>query len=104
MNVLVSYLPSTITLVLTAILTFLAVTYLYGKSAQNSRYPPGPFPFPIIGNLPQIAMCGSIDVFFEKYRKIYGNVSAKVTMIAYNVVTNVCIYIFIEGKMKPNVG
>ena len=80
MDVILSCLPSTITLVLTAILTFLAVTYFYGKSTEKSRYPPGPFAFPIIGNLPQIALCGSIDVFFEKYRKIYGNVSASETM------------------------
>ena len=72
---------SSVTLVLAAVLTFLVVSYLLGLSSKRSscnRYPPGPMSFPLIGNLPQIALCGSVDVFFEKYRKIYGNVSNSV--------------------------
>ena len=75
---------SSVTLVLAAVLTFLVVSYLLGLSSKKSscnRYPPGPMSFPLIGNLPQIALCGSVDVFFEKYRKIYGNVSSNTVLV-----------------------
>ena len=58
-----------------AAVTFL-VSYIviYGRRRPKGL-PPGPFRFPLIGNLPQIIRCGAIDKFLSKYQKIYGEVS-----------------------------
>ena len=51
----------------------LALYYLLTK--KENRYPPGPFIFPILGNLPQIALAGSLTKFAQHYKNKYGNVS-----------------------------
>ncbi|XP_067946650.1 cytochrome P450 2D26-like [Watersipora subatra] len=52
--------------------TLLVLYYLLRRGDKS--YPPGPFVFPIIGNLPQLFRAGSITDFSEYYRKKYGNV------------------------------
>ena len=65
-----------LTLLLVGIITLLAVYYLLTK--KENRYPPGPFAFPFLGNLPQLALAGSLSRFANHYRKIYGDVSVNV--------------------------
>ena len=62
-----------ILLTLLSVVTALVLYYLLTK--KENRYPPGPFVFPIIGNLPQLIMAGSLSDFAEHYRKQHGNVS-----------------------------
>ena len=62
-----------ILLTLLSVVTALVLYYLLAK--KENRYPPGPFVFPIIGNLPQLIMAGSLSKFAELYRKQFGNVS-----------------------------
>ena len=62
--------------------TLLVLYYLLTK--KENRYPPGPFAFPILGNLPQLALTGSITKFAEYYKERYGNVS---------IVTLMCLFI-----------
>ena len=51
------------------------VLFLYSLlTRKENRYPPGPFAFPVIGNLPQLALTGSITKFAEYYKERYGNV------------------------------
>ena len=64
-----------LTLLLLCGVIFLIIPYLFLTSNSGQNFPPGPLALPIIGNIHQIILCGSMDVFCEKYRKIYGNVS-----------------------------
>ncbi|XP_067950726.1 cytochrome P450 2B9-like isoform X1 [Watersipora subatra] len=41
---------------------------------KSDHYPPGPISFPILGNVPQIYLSGSIIKFCEANRKRFGNV------------------------------
>lgn len=63
--------PSTLLLVLLAGLVFVN---FYIKRA-TCRYPGGPTPLPLLGNLHQIFYCGCLIKFCEKYRRIHGDVS-----------------------------
>ena len=65
---------SNVTLILLGVLTILFLPYLW-TTRQRKQYPPGPFSFPILGNIPQIVWYGSMEVFLQKYRKQFGNVS-----------------------------
>ena len=68
---------SSLTLALIGFVIFLIISYHYlTRPTVHPQYPPGPIAFPLLGNLPQIALCGSMSKFCEKYRKIYGNVSS----------------------------
>lgn len=64
-------------LVLLAVLSLLGIPYLLSRhsSSREGRLPAGPSSLPLIGNIHQIILSGSMDSFMEKYRKIYGNVS-----------------------------
>ena len=62
------------TIILLSVFTALVLYYLLTK--KENRYPPGPFAFPILGNLPQILLASSLTKFAELNRKKYGNVSA----------------------------
>ena len=62
-----------LTTTLLSVITALVLYYLLTK--KENRYPPGPFAFPVIGNLPQLALAGSITKFANRYRKTYGDVS-----------------------------
>ena len=62
-----------LTTTLLSVITALVLYYLLTK--KENRYPPGPFAFPVIGNLPQLALAGSITKFANHYRKTYGDVS-----------------------------
>lgn len=59
---------------LLAVLVLLLFSYLL-MEGRSAGYPQGPLALPILGNIPQIFMCGTMDVFMEKYRRIYGHVS-----------------------------
>ncbi|XP_067947649.1 uncharacterized protein [Watersipora subatra] len=48
------------------------VYYLLTK--KRDVYPPGPIAFPLLGNLPQLAVLGSLTNYAQYYRKIYGDV------------------------------
>ena len=61
-----------LTVTLMSVVTPLVVYYLVTK--KENKYPPGPFSFPFVANLPQFAMAGSLPKFAEKYKKKYGNV------------------------------
>ena len=63
-----------LTAALGGLATTLALYYLLTK--KENRYPSGPFAFPVIGNLPQLALAGSITKFANYYRKAYGDVSS----------------------------
>ena len=60
---------------LVAVVAFLVSYIVINGRSRPRGLPPGPFRFPMIGNLPQIIRCGSIDKFLSKYQKIYGEVS-----------------------------
>ena len=62
-----------ILLTLLSVVTVLVLYHLLTK--KENRYPPGPFVFPIVGNLPQLIMAGSLSNFADLYRKQFGNVS-----------------------------
>lgn len=62
-----------LTLVLVGLVTFLV--YLYLRRTKDDGYPVGPQSLPVIGNLLQLALAGSIVKFAESYRPIYGDVS-----------------------------
>ena len=62
-----------VTLLLVGVVSVLFLYYLLTK--KENRYPPGPFAFPIIGNLPQLALKGSLTGFAEHYKKKYGDLS-----------------------------
>ena len=64
-----------LTLILVAAVVGLAA--YYWLTDKRSRYPPGPFTLPIIGNIHQVFLAGSMVKFLEKYRKQYGNVSVR---------------------------
>jgi len=59
------------TAVMTGVAALLLIFYLRSK---REKLPPGPFAFPVIGNLPQIVLSGSLVKFCKKYREIYGEV------------------------------
>ena len=63
-----------VTLLLVGVLSVLFLYYLLTR--KENRYPPGPFAFPILGNLPQILLASSLTKFAELNKKKYGNVSA----------------------------
>ena len=62
-----------LTIILLSVITALVLYHLLTK--KENRYPPGPFVFPIVGNLPQLIMAGSLSNFADLYRKQFGNVS-----------------------------
>ena len=62
-----------LTLALVGLASVLTLYYILTK--KENRYPPGPFAFPVIGNLPQLALRGSLTEFAEHYKHIYGSVS-----------------------------
>ena len=64
---------SSLTLPLVGAATALVICCLLTK--KENRYPPGPFVFPVLGNLPQLALAGSITKFAEYYKQKHGNVS-----------------------------
>lgn len=50
------------------------LSYLVLEKSED-RSPPGPFAYPLIGNLPQIILAGTFPKFLERCRRKYGNVS-----------------------------
>ena len=64
---------SSLTLPLVGAATALVLYCLLNK--KENRYPPGPFVFPVLGNLPQLALARSITKFAEYYKQKHGNVS-----------------------------
>ena len=61
-----------LTLILVCVFTALV---FYLLTTKQDGYPPGPFRIPILGNLLQIFVAGSIVSFCEQNRKHFGNVS-----------------------------
>ena len=70
----------------------LITIYIIKTYIQKRSYPPGPWPLPVIGNLYQVARAGGVLAFYEKYRRIYGNVSYR-TMRLHFVVIRICCMI-----------
>ena len=62
-----------VTAILLGVVSVLAFSNLISKA--RSRYPSGPFAFPFIGNLPQLAKSGCFATFAKNYQRKYGNVS-----------------------------
>ena len=60
---------------LVAVCTFLLAWYFFLCADTRDRFPPGPWKFPLLGNLPQIMWYGDIMKFCKAYRRKYGNVS-----------------------------
>ena len=54
-----------------------ALLLYYWVKTKPDTYPPGPIALPIIGNVHQIFMAGSVVKFCEGNRKKFGNVSIK---------------------------
>lgn len=55
---------------------------LYYITRPKVKYPLGPRPWPIIGNIPQILSSG-LETFLEKNRALYGNVSRTSQITSY---------------------
>ena len=61
------------TIILIAVLTSLVLYYVLQYNSDG--YPPGPFRLPILGNLHQVFLAGSIVEFCKHNSKRFGNVS-----------------------------
>ena len=64
---------------------FLAVLLYFYLSDNTSDYgyPPGPWRLPLIDNLHQVLLAGSVVQFCEKYRRLYGNVRILCVALIY---------------------
>ena len=89
-----------LTVTLLSVVTPLVVYYLVTK--KENKYPPGPFSFPFVANLPQFAMAGSLPKFAEKYKKKYGNVRLVMTVLL-SITNAVAFHCFNQHvkKIKP---
>lgn len=75
MDTLQSYTENVITVtLLVTLLTVLMSYLLLGEVLGRKTHPPGPLALPLIGNLHQIFLAGSLPKFCQKYSNIYGNV------------------------------
>ena len=71
-----------VTAILLGVVTVLVLYNLVSKT--KSRYPSGPFAFPVIGNLPQLVKSGCFTAFANYYKKIHGNVSQNFLSAEHN--------------------
>ena len=68
---------------LVAVCAFLLAWYFFLCADTRDRFPPGPWKFPLLGNLPQIMWHGDIMKFCKAYRRKYGNVSYSYKLIVW---------------------
>ena len=71
---------------LVAAVSSLAIYLLWRGQQSAVRYPPGPLSLPMIGNLPGIALTGSMSKYLKECRKIYGNVSVLVFHLVFSLI------------------
>ncbi|CAL8124690.1 unnamed protein product [Orchesella dallaii] len=76
--------------ILIALLVLILYSYLNGGSFPKKNLPPGPFRFPVIGNLIQLAMADSKEpyVAFSQLGKKYGDIMSIQLGSVYAVVLN----------------
>lgn len=74
---LVIQLSSSVNLVVTGVVILIMSAYvLWLRQPAQKGYPAGPYSLPMLGNLLQVALHGSIASFMSYYRKQYGDVSS----------------------------